>query len=270
MNAFLNHFAFKFRAGIRNKTLLIMNYLLPLGFYLMMGTIMGGIMPDFLKTMIPAMVVFSVLAATLLGIPDPLVNARENGIFRSYKINGIPSISILVIPALTTMLHLVIVAVIITISAPLLFNADLPENWLNFGLVFTALAFACAGLSVLIGVISPNSRVTVLWSQLIFIPSNLLGGMMFPYSLLPEAAKKIAQLLPPTQAMNAFNGLAMGNTVDFSPWGSVIVLFIGGLLAFALAVYLFSWDSRNTARRGHAALAFLALLPYVAGIVLLS
>jgi len=62
----------------------------------------------------------------------------------------------------------------------------------------------------------------------------------------------------------------MGNTVDFSPWGSVIVLFIGGFLAFGLAVYLFSWDSRNTARRGHAALALLVLLPYVAGIFLLS
>jgi ABC-2 type transport system permease protein len=141
-------------------------------------------------------------------------------------------------------------------------------DWLNFILVFLALAVACAGLSVLIGVISPSSRMTVLWSQLIFVPSMLLGGLMLPYSLLPEIAGKFAQLLPATQAMNAFNGLAMGKTADFSPWGSVLALLACGLLAFGLAVYLFSWDSRNTTRRGHPLLALLALLPFLVGIFL--
>jgi len=270
MNAFFHHFAFEFRTGIRNKQLLLMNYLFPLGFYLMMGFVMAEINPLFREDIIPAMVVFAVLAATLLGIPDPLVNARENGIFRSYKINGIPSTSILIIPALTTILHLVIVATIITASAPLLFDAPLPLNWLNYVLIFIALAFACVGISVLIGVVSPSSRMTVLWSQLVFVPSMMLGGLMLPYSMLPEVAGKIAQLLPATQAMNAFNGLAMGKVADFSPWGSVIVLFISGMLAFGLAVFLFSWDSRNTVRRGHPSLAFLVLLPYIAGIFLLS
>jgi ABC-2 type transport system permease protein len=270
MNAFIHHFTFEFRTGIRNKQLLLMNYLFPLGFYLMMGFIMAEINPPFREDIIPAMIVFGILAATLLGIPDPLVNARENGVFRSYKINGVPSISILVIPALTTILHLVIVTILITATAPLLFDAPLPVNWLNFALSFVAMAFTCAGISVLIGVVSPSSRMTVLWSQLIFVPSMLLGGMMVPYSMLPAAAGKIAQLLPATQAMNAFNGLAMGKVAAFSPWGSVIMLLISGILAFGLAVYLFSWDSRNTARRGHPLLALLVLLPYVLGILLLS
>ena len=112
-----------------------------------------------------------------------------------------------------------------------------------------------AGISVLIGVVSPSSRVTILYSQLLFIPSILLSGMMFPYDMLPDIAGKIAQLLPATQAMNAFNGLAMGGGASFSPWGSVITLFASGVLAFGLALYLFSWDSRNTARRGHPLLA---------------
>ncbi len=270
MNAFIQHFTFEFRTGIRNKQLLLMNYLFPLGFYMMMGLIMIEINPLFREVIIPAMVVFGILAATLLGIPDPLVNARENGVFRSYKINGIPSISILIIPVLTTTLHLVIVAALITITAPLLFDAPLPVNWLNFVLILVAMALACAGVSVLIGVISPSSRMAILWSQLIFVPSMLLGGLMFPYSMLPEIAGKFAQLLPATHAMNAVNGLAMGKTADFSPWESVIILLVSGVLAFGLAVYLFSWDSRNTKRRGHPLLALLALLPYGIGIYLLS
>jgi ABC-2 type transport system permease protein len=270
MNAFIHHFTFEFRTGIRNKTSLLLNYLFPLGFYLMMGFVMAEINPPFRDDIIPAMVVFGILSATLLGIPDPLVNARENGVFRSYKINSIPSFSILTIPALTTVLHLVIVAVIIIATAPLLFNAPLPINWFNYAIIFVAMAFACAGLSVLIGVVSPSSRMTVLWSQLIFVPSMLLGGLMLPNKMLPDVAGKIGQLLPATQAMNAFNGLAMGKVAGFSPWGSVLVLFISGVLAFGLAIYLFSWDSRNTTRRGHPLLALLVLLPYALGILLLS
>jgi len=268
MTAFINHFSFEFRSGIRNKQLLLMNYLFPLGFYLMMGFVMVGINPLFQENMTPAMVIFAILAATLLGIPDPLVNARENGIFRSYKINGVPSISILTIPALTTMLHLLIVTVIISATAPLFFDAPSPVNWFNYVIIFIALAFAMAGISVLIGVISPNSRVTVLYSQLFFIPSILLAGMMFPYDMLPDVAGKIAQLLPATHAMNAFKGLVMGGVADFNPWMSVIVLFAGGLMAFGLAVYLFSWDRRNATRRGHPLLALLCLLPFIIGIFL--
>jgi ABC-2 type transport system permease protein len=236
----------------------------------MMGFVMPAINPLFLDALIPAMVVFAILAATLLGIPDPLVSARETGIFRSYKINGVPASSILIIPALTTALHLAIVTVIITATAPLLFDAPVPENWVNYVVVFVAMAIACSGLGVLIGVISSSTRMTVLWSQLVFIPSMLLGGLMIPYSMLPEAIGKISQLLPATQAMNAFNGLAMGKQADFAPWGSVLALLISGLLAFGLALYLFSWDSRNTARRGHPLLALLVLVPYAAGILLFA
>ncbi len=270
MNAFIHHFTFEFRTGIRNKQLLLMNYLFPLGFYLMMGLVMTEINPSFRESIIPAMVVFSILAATLLGIPDPLVNARENGVFRSYKINGVPAASILLIPALTTILHLILVAALITVTAPRLFAAPLPVNWLNFAIIFVAIALACTGLSVLIGVVCPSSRITVLWSQLVFVPSMLLGGLMLPYSLLPDSARKFAQLLPATQAMNSLNGLVMGKAADFSPWGSVIILLAGGVLAFGLAVYLFSWDSRNTTRRGHPLLALLVLLPYLIGMLVLA
>jgi len=269
MSAFINHFSFEFRTGIRNKQLLLMNYLFPLGFYLMMGFIMPAINPLFLDTLIPAMIVFAILAATLLALPDQLVTAREDGIFRSYKINGVPASSILIIPALTTMLHLLIVATIITVTAPILFDAPSPVNWLNYALTFIAMAVACAGISLLIGVVSPSTRVTVLWSQLIFVPSMLLGGLMLPYNMLPDVAGKISQLLPATQAMNAFNGLAMGVGSDFNPWGSVIVLVLSGVLAFGLAIYLFNWDRHNTTQRGHPLMALLALLPYAVGIFLL-
>ena len=272
MSAFIHHFSFEFRTGIRNPQLLFLNYLFPLGLYLIMGFIMPAINPPFRENIIPAMVVFAILAATLLGLPDPLVTARENGIFRSYKINGIPASSILIIPGLTTILHLVVVSTIITLTAPLLFDAPMPVNWPNYLLAFLAMSVACAGISLLIGVISPSTRMTVLWSQLVFIPSMLLGGLMIPYSWLAESvasAARISQLLPATLAINAFRGLAMGYEADFAPWGSLVVLVLSGFLALGLAIYLFNWDRHNASQRGHPAMALLVLLPFLVGIFVL-
>jgi ABC-2 type transport system permease protein len=262
VNAFAAHFSFEFRAGVRNKMLLFLNYLFPLSLYLMLGFILTDLNPFFREVLVPGMVVIAVLAANLLGIPEPLVGAREAGIFRSYKINGVPSSSILTIPALTTGLHTAIVATIITVTAPLLFDAPLPVDWMGFVVVTIGIIAATAGMSVLIGVVSANSRVVILWSQLVFIPSMLLGGIMIPYGELARGVARASQLLPATQAMNAFRGLAMGEIADFAPWISVAALLACGVLGFGLALFLFSWDRHNTTRRGHPALGFLVMVPF--------
>ena len=269
MNAFVNHFSFEFRTGIRDKTLLLMNYLFPIGLYVMMGLLMTEINPPFVETMIPAMIIVAIMSGTVLSLPNPLVTAREAGIFRSYKVNGVPAISILTIPALTTILHMVVVAVIITATAPLLFGAPTPINWPSFILFFLLAAFAHGGLGMLISVISSSTRAVVLWSQLIFLPSMMIGGLMIPYSILPRALGKVGLLLPATHAMNAFQGLAQNQVAAFDPLWSVLILLTGGILSFGLANYLFCWDRLNTTRRGHPALALLALLPYVLAVVLL-
>jgi ABC-2 type transport system permease protein len=144
-----------------------------------------------------------------------------------------------------------------------------PVNWPGFILFFLLAAFTHAGLGMLISVISSSARAVVLWSQLIFLPSMLIGGLMLPYSMLPDALGKIGLLLPATHAMHVFQGLAQSQATTFAPLWSVLILLAGGILSFGLANYLFSWDSHNTTRRGHPALALLALLPYVLGVVLL-
>jgi len=88
--------------------------------------------------------------------------------------------------------------------------------------------------------------------------------------MLPQAMGKVAQLLPATQAMNAFRGLGQNLAADFDPLASLIVLLTSGVLAFGLAIYLFNWDRRNATQRGHPLLALLVLLPYVIGLLLAS
>jgi ABC-2 type transport system permease protein len=268
MTAFAQHFAFEFKTGLRNPHQLLLNYFFPLGFYAMMGLVMTQINPGFTETMVPAMVVFAIMAGTILGLPSPLVESREAGIYRSFKINGVPAISILAIPVLTTIFHVLIASAIIVLTATPLFKGVAPIQWGAFALVAVVTAFACSAIGALIGVVSANSQATVLWSQLIFLPSMLIGGLMLPLSLLPKAVLPFSALLPTSHAMQAFLGLAYDQPTTLNPVVSTIILLTSGVLAFGLAIYLFNWDSRNQARRGHPLMALLALAPFVISIFL--
>ena len=269
MRAFALHLGFEFRIGIRNKTLMLMNYLFPLGCYVLFGSLLGQVNPGFLAIIVPAMSVFAIMSGALLGMPDTLVSARNAGIFRSCKINGVPALSLLVIPVLTSMMHALVVALVIAATAPALFGGESPRNWAGFLLVFAAAAFALAGAGALIGVVSANTRMTVLLSQLVFIPSMILGGLMLPVSILPDTLARVSRILPTGYAMDAFAGLAMGQDA-VGAWLSLAILLAAGAIAFGLAALLFGWDPKNTTRRAHPAWAVLALIPYAAGLVLYS
>lgn len=270
MTAFFHHLSYDFRTGLRDRSLMLMNYLFPLVFYVMMGLLMTGINPLFAETMIPAMIVVAIMSGALLGLPNPVVGSRDAGIFRSFKINGVPALSIVTIPVVSTLLHVTLISVIITATAGPLFKARIPVDWGAFLLVGLLATFAMAGAGMLIGVISSNSRATVLLAQLIFLPSMMLGGMMMPLSMLPKALARVAMALPATHAMNAWNGLALGGKAVVDPMWSVLILLAGGLLAFGMAILLFEWDSNNRQHRFPRYMAALALLPYVLGALFLG
>ena len=269
MNAFLHHFSYDFKSGIRNRMMLFINYLFPLGFYAIMGLVMTAINPAFKGVLIPAMVLFTIMASTLLGLPNPIVESRLAGIYRSFKINGVPAVSIITIPIVTTVVHALIASTLVALTAAPFFDGLPPNNWLNYFLISLLAAFTCGSLGALIGVISKDTRAVTLWSQMIFLTSMLIGGLMVPIDILPEFIRPFSLLMPTTQAMQAYNGLAYGAATLFDPWLAVLVLLATGLLAFLLAIFLFSWDSENSTRRGSPLLALLVLVPALVSIFLL-
>jgi ABC-2 type transport system permease protein len=268
MNAFTTHFAFEFKSTLRNPTLLLMNYLFPLAFYAMMGLIMVQINPGFKDILIPALVIFAIMVGALLGLSGPLVEYRDAGIYRSFKINGVPALSILAIPTISTIFHTLIVSTIIALTGGPLFNGAVPSDWLAFVLVTLVTAFCMGGLGALIGVVATGTRSTVFLSQGIFLPSMLLGGLMMPLSVLPESARYFSGLLPTTYAMQALEGLAYTRDTLIDPLLSVGILAASGLVSTILAIYLFNWDSQNQSRRGHPLMGLIALLPFILGVLL--
>lgn len=261
MKAFMHHLGYEFKAGVRDAGLMMMNYLFPLGFFFLMAALMTRLNPLFTATMVPAMAIFAMMSSYLMGLPGTIVAAREAGIYRSYRINGVPSASILAIPALSLLAHAAAISTIILAVATLGFGAPVPDSYGRFALAWACGAAAIAGLGDLIGVASPDNRASILLSQAIFIPSIMLGGLMIPQSLLPSGLDRLALLFPATHAMKAFRG-------DPGWPASIAYLASGAILAFAASGCLFEWDPRNARPGWRCLLGLAALVPYAIASIL--
>jgi ABC-2 type transport system permease protein len=265
MNAFAYHLSYDFKTGIRDRSKLLMFYLFPLVFFFVVGAFMVQINPGFKQTMIPGMLLFGYMSSVLLSLPSSLVQARESGVFRSYRINGVPSGSIMATPVIGALVHMVIVSAVITVAGAQLYGGAAPASIGGFAAAAFLSFLTYAGFGVLIGVAAGNVNVSILVSQLLYIPSILLGGIMVPASVMPPTFQKLNLLLPASHAMRVFTGLAYGGA---APWGSLGVLAASIALSFALAALVFEWDSRTAQPSRKAYLAILVVLPYAVAAII--
>lgn len=196
MGAFFYGVSLQWKLDIRSKTLLITCYLVPLLFFAIMGGIFASVMPETRDTLISSMTVFGVTMGALIGLPPSLVEIYGGDMKKIYQANGVPLSLGLVLANLSAYLHLFLMSIILSVAAPLVFHAEMPEN---MGMYFISLGiFIAVSLSVasVIGLAVKDQAKTAMFSILIFLPSVLLSGIMFPMELLPKAFEAAGKIFP--------------------------------------------------------------------------
>ena len=196
MSGFLYGIALQWRLDIRSKTLLTTCYIVPLLFFAIMGGVFTSIMPNSNHTLIQSMTVFGVTMGALVGLPPSLVEIYGSDIKKMYKANGVPLYLGLTLTNISAFIHLFIMSLIIYAVAPIAFDAKMPEKP---ELYFACLAiFITVSLSIasIIGLAVKDQAKTSMFSILVFLPSIVLSGIMFPVELLPEPLEVVGQLLP--------------------------------------------------------------------------
>ena len=196
MNGFLYGVVLQCKLDIRSKSLLITCYIIPLIFFLLMGGIFTSVMPDMKSTLIQAMLVLSVSMGAFVGLPPSLIETYGSDIKKVYKANGVPIYLGLVTMFLSAFVHLMTVCIAIVLLAPILFEAALP---VQLPIFFAALAlYILVSLSIgsILGLIIKSQAKLTMIAQLLFLPSIMLSGIMFPLDFLPDFLKTIGRIFP--------------------------------------------------------------------------
>lgn len=188
----------QFKMDIRSKTLLITCYLVPLLFFLIMGGIFTSLMPEAKETLIQSMTLMGISMGALIGVPPSIFEIYGTTIRKMYQANGIPNYFGLIALIVSAYIHLTIVSLLIVIIAPIIFQAELPENVLLYFFFLSLFLSVSLGVACLLGLSTKNQAQLTMFSQIIFLPSIMLSGIMFSRDLLPSFLWCIGQLLPAT------------------------------------------------------------------------
>ena len=196
MNGFLYGIALQWKLDIRSRSLLVTCYIVPLIFFLLMGGIFTSVMPEMRSTLIQSMIVMNVSMGAFIGLPPSLIETYGSDVKKVYKANGVPLYSGLVTMFLSAFVHLTISCAIILLLAPILFEAALPVQLPFFFLALAIYIIVSLSIGSILGLAVKSQAKLTMTAQLVFLPSIMLSGIMFPAGLLPGFLKAIGRIFP--------------------------------------------------------------------------
>jgi len=161
-----------------------------------MGGIFTSVIPEMGSTLIQSMIVMSVSMGAFLGLPPSLVEIYGSDIKKIYNANGVPIYLGLVTILLSAFVHLMMTCIVILLLAPILFKASLPTQLPIFLLSLTIYIIVSLSIGCILGLTLKNQAKLTMLTQLVFLPSIMLSGIMFPISLLPDFLQVIGHVFP--------------------------------------------------------------------------
>lgn len=231
MSGFWYGLLLQLKLDIRSKTLLITCYIVPLIFFLLIGGIFISVMPEMKNTLIQSMIVMNISMGAIIGLPPTLAETYGSDIQKVYKANGVPIYLGFVTIFLSTFLHLMISSSIIIILAPLIFKASLPAQLPYFFLGLIMYLIVALGIGGVLGLVVKNRAKLTMISQLVFLPSIMLSGIMFPIDLLPDFLLIIGRIFPASWGYQLMldNGFCFENA-----WCLILILALEVILCSLL------------------------------------
>lgn len=233
MNGFLYGVILQWKLDIRSKSLLVTCYVVPLIFFLLMGGIFTSVMPGMRSTLIQSMIVMSVSMGTFIGLPPSLVETYGSDVKKVYKANGVPLYLGLVTMFLSAFVHLMISCTIILLLAPILFEAVLPVQLPFFFLALAIYIIVSLSIGSILGLVVKNQAKLTMIAQLVFLPSIMLSGIMFPIDLLPDFLEAIGRIFPASWGYRLMldNGFCLENL-----WYLVLVFCVAVIICAILLI----------------------------------
>lgn len=227
MSAFLYGVALQWRLDIRSRSLLVTCYLVPLIFFLLMGGIFTSVMPEMKETLIPSMIVMGVSMGAFIGLPPSLIETYGSDIKKVYKANGVPLYSGLVTMIISAFAHLMIMCMIIVLLAPRLFEAALSTDFLHFFIALAVYVLVSLSVGSVLGLVVKNQAKLTMTAQLVFLPSIMLSGIMFPVELLPDFLRNTGKIFPAFWGYRLMldGGLQFGNL-----WYPLVIFVVAAVV----------------------------------------
>jgi ABC-2 type transport system permease protein len=244
----LQIFKIEFRLFLREPAAVFFTFAFPGVWIAFFGILyeepLGGGPLSNVHYMLPGAIGLVIVATAFMGLTAILVEYKELGIFRRYRITplGFPALMLGFILS-----NLVSAAVgIVVVFMVAIFGFNVPLKYLgpisHLILVILLGLFTFFSLSFAIASLIKSARSASAVTTMIFMPMIFLSEFFIPINQMPQWLQPIAKVLPLTplnqilREIICFGGTILGSTLE-------LVILLGWLgFALVISVFFFKWE----------------------------
>jgi ABC-2 type transport system permease protein len=206
MEVFAYSVLLQWKMNLRNKSVLLVYYLIPLGFWAFMGAIFSSINPMIKDELTQVLTVIAVSTGGLLGVPVALSEAYTGDIKKAYIAGNIKLWFGVAGNFISAFLHLSVVCAIIYLLTPVVFRSGKITDGAVYSLALVLFMLTSIAVGSVIGLYVKDQGKLTIYSQIVYMPSLMLSGVMFDPGLLPKAFETVGKILPATWGFLAMKG----------------------------------------------------------------
>jgi len=232
----------------RSREAAIFVFLFPPLLFVLLASVFGDGVEDGRRVssyLVAGLIGYAVANTALGGLAITLVIRRESGLLKRLRSTPLPGSLYLTTVLLSNLLIVVLQSLTVIALGLLLFDADVPQQTLQFvvSLVIGAACFAGLGLAAAALIRSADAVAAVV--NVIVLPMSFLSGAFGTTDNLPPVLELVADVLP----LKYLIELVLATYVDGDPLsqhlGAIGVLAIWGAGGYLVARARFGWEPRE-------------------------
>jgi ABC-2 type transport system permease protein len=190
---------------------------------------------------------FDYLSVSLSAFDASLEEARQNRTLEALLVTQTRLPVILAGSAVYPFVALVLRTCVYLAWGAVLFGfAPHAANWPGAVLILMASILAFAGLGIL------SASYTLLFKRgnpakwIVLGVSGLVGGMMYPVTILPHSLQLLARLIPVTYSLEGMRAALLAGAGWNELWPSLLALLVFSVILIPTSFFVFAWALRRT------------------------
>jgi imidazolonepropionase-like amidohydrolase/ABC-type multidrug transport system permease subunit len=264
MKPYLTYIRTSLALTMRDRTVLVFNYLFPLIFFFIFGFIMHAERGGAIVGIVTMVLTIGILGSGFFGAGMRTVMDREANILRRFKVAPITAAPILISQMVVGLVHYIPVTVLMLALAHFLYGMPMPENPGSLAIFVLLGVCAFRAMGSIIGAVANSMNESQIIIQLLYFPMLFLGGATFPISIMPNWLQMVSQFIPTTYLSLGLNGILQGHETIWQNRESAGALLLTAVVGMFLAVKLFRWEKDEKMKGSAKAWLIVVMAPFLA------
>jgi ABC-2 type transport system permease protein len=226
----------------RNPTAAFFGFVLPLVFLLIIGALTDQ---DHRDIVVPGIAGMNVMASTFNALGMNLTYRREQGLLKRTRGTPMPTVSYLGGILGNVVFNAVVQVALVIVAGKLLFGLPWPHHWGEIAIFTFVGVFAFSALGVAFSHVIPNFDAAPAYTNFVYLPSILIGGVFFDPATSSAVLSDIARVMPISHFVEGMRGSIRVDGGLSHHTGDLAVLALWGAAGLWFAIRGFSWDQRR-------------------------